>query len=468
MSALPHNLELEQALLGALLHNNKLIEYVDDFLQEPHFFDPLHGRIFKAIRTCTQKGGLASPLTLTPFFQDDKALLDLGGIEYLSDLSKNIVSLTSTKSYGEQIYDFYLRRQLIDVGSTLSEDAKNITLEKSARTHIEAAEEKLFHLASMGTEERPLSPFKTALLSAIETAETAFKRDSHVVGITTGLKDLDRQLGGLHPSDLIIVAGRPSMGKTGLATNIAFNAAKAFMETNGKEGAACAFFSLEMSSEQIAMRLLGQESGISSDRIRRGAISQDDFPRFVDVSRKLNHLPFYIDDTPALTVGALRTKARRLLRQKNLGLIVIDYLQLLAGKHAENRVQELSQITRQLKALAKELNVPVIAASQLSRSVEQREDKKPMLSDLRESGSIEQDADVVMFIYREEYYLSRQKPSENSEKMGDWQAKMNQVHNQAEIIVAKQRHGPIGQMTLHFNGMLTKFSDLAQVSAVNA
>ncbi|MGB1229613.1 MAG: replicative DNA helicase [Holosporaceae bacterium] len=461
MSALPYNLELEQALLGALLHNNKLLEHVGDFLQPPHFFDPLHGRIFDAIQVCAQKGSLASPLTLMPFFKEDKALVDLGGAQYLAELGKHIISLTSTKSYGQQIYDFYLRRQLIEVGETLLQDAQNVTLEKNAKDHIETAEEKLFHLASLGEDERAVTPFRSALLDAIQTAETAFKRDSHVVGVTTGLRDLDKQLGGLHPSDLVIIAGRPSMGKTGLSTNIAFNAAKAFMKTDGKEGAPCAFFSLEMSAEQIAMRLLGQESGISSDRIRRGSVSQEDFPKFVDVSRTLNSLPFYIDDTPALTVSALRTKARRILRQHGLGLIVIDYLQLLAGNKAENRVQELSYITRQLKALAKELNVPVIAASQLSRSVEQREDKRPMLADLRESGSIEQDADVVMFIYREEYYMSRQKPAENSDKMSDWQDKMSRVHNQADIMIAKQRHGPIGQVTLHFNGMLTKFSDLA-------
>jgi replicative DNA helicase len=462
--ALPHNTDVEQALLGALLHDNQLFEKIGDFLEASHFFNPLHGRIFSAISTCIHKGTIASPITLAPFFQNDEGLTELGGATYLSKLSDNVLSLVSTTDYGAQIKDLYLRRELIRLGEELVDEAKTPSLEQTAVECIEHTEQKLFSMAA-DHQKGGFVTFNDALLEAISSAEVAYKRDSHVVGVTTGLKDVDKQLGGLHPSDLIIVAGRPSMGKTGFVTNIAFNAAQKYLETSGKEGAQVAFFSLEMSAEQIATRLLSQESGIASDKIRRGAITQDDFPKFVDVSRNLSDLPFTIDDTPALTVSQVRTRARRLMRQRGLGMIVIDYLQLLSGgKGNDGRVQEISAITRGLKALAKELNVPVIAASQLSRSVEQREDKKPMLSDLRESGSIEQDADVVMFIYREEYYLSRQKPGESSDKMSEWQSNMSKIHNQADIMIAKQRHGPIGNIKLHFNSMLTKFSDLARVA----
>ena len=462
---MPHNVDVEQALLGALLHDNQLFERVSDFLEAEHFFDPLHGRIFGAIATCAHKGTLASPITLAPFFQDDEGLNELGGTAYLSKLGESVLSLMSTADYGRQIKDLYLRRALIRLGEETTQIAQKPSLEQTALNCIEETEQKLFAMAT-DHQQGGFVTFKDALLEAISSAAVAYKRDSHVVGITTGLKDIDKQLGGMHPSDLIIVAGRPSMGKTGFVTNIAFNAAQKYLTTGGKEGAPVAFFSLEMSAEQIATRLLSQESGVSSDKIRRGAITQDDFPKFVDVSRDLSELPFTIDDTPALTVSQVRTRARRLMRQSGLGMIVIDYLQLLSGsiKGSDNRVQELSAITRSLKALAKELNIPVVAASQLSRSVEQREDKRPMLSDLRESGSIEQDADVVMFIYREEYYASRQKPGESSEKMSEWQEHMSKIHNQADIMVAKQRHGPIGNIKLHFNSMLTKFSDLTKAA----
>jgi len=457
----PHNIELEQAVLGALLHDNNLFEKVDFLLKATYFYHPVHAKIYEVMEGLFQKGSIASPLTLAPFFKEDNGLKELGGATYFTTLGEHILSFASLGDYAKQIHDFYLRRQLIQIGQNLIEESAHITLKKNALHHIEKTEERLFHLASQGVENKGFLAFNEALAESIQTAETAFKSESHVVGVTTGLKDMDKQLGGLHPSDLIIIAGRPSMGKTGLAAGIGFNAAKAYLNSQGATGAACAFFSLEMSAEQIATRLLSQESGISSDKIRRGAISQDDFPKFLEVSRTLSALPLYIDDTPALSVASIRTRARRLMRQKGLGLIVIDYLQLLSSDHSENRVQELSHITRQLKALAKELHIPVIAASQLSRLVEQREDKRPMLSDLRESGSIEQDADVVMFIYREAYYVGRQKPPEESDKMATWQEKMNHIHNIAEVMVAKQRHGPIGQITLHFNGMLTKFSDKA-------
>lgn len=467
---LPHNLEAEQALLGALLHQNNAFERVSDFLRAEHFANPVHGRIFNAISHFMNCNQLASPITLSHYFKDDPALQEAGGATYLAQLAGHVVSLINTADYGKQIYDLYLRRQLILLGEEVIQEARTHRLGEDAFQHIEKAEKQLFDLAMTGQGERSFMPFAKALTQALESAQVAFKRDSHIVGVTTGFIDLDKQLGGLHPSDLVILAGRPSMGKTALATNMAFNAALAFIKGRSGDGAKVAFFSLEMSSEQLAMRLLGQESGIPSDRIRRGAISHEDFPKFTEVTRQLAGLPLHIDDTPSITVATLRARARRLQRQEGLGLIVIDYLQLISSGrfNTENRVQELSEITRGLKALAKELNVPVLALSQLSRAVEQREDKRPQLADLRESGSIEQDADVVMFVYREEYYESRKKPLEGAtDKMGSWQKQMSEVHNLAEVIIAKQRHGPIGSVGLHFQGHLTKFSNLTPKEKVS-
>jgi replicative DNA helicase len=458
----PHSIEAEQALLGALLHNNLAFERVAEFLRPEHFSDPSHSRIFEAISQLISRGHIADPITLKEYFDRDHALSEVGGGQYLAQLAASVISIINTEDYGRKIYDFYLRRQLVDVGGAIVNDAHTYDLDVSATNQIEIAEKKLFDLATVGQQERGLQIFSIALKQALISAEVAYKRDSHVVGVTSGLKKVDECLGGFHPSDLIIVAGRPSMGKTALATNFAFNAARVALEK--KEGGAVAFFSLEMSAEQLANRILGQESGLSSDLIRRGDIGKSDFPRLVEVSNRLNLLPFFIDDTPALSVPALRTRARRLMRQEGLGLIIIDYLQLLSSpgkKSAENRVLELSEITRGLKALAKELNVPVIACSQLSRAVEQRDDKRPQLSDLRESGSIEQDSDVVMFVYREEYYLSRKKPTGSDDKIAEWEKSLNTVANMAEVIIAKQRHGPIGTVKLHFEGRLTKFSDLA-------
>ncbi|MGL5719764.1 MAG: replicative DNA helicase [Alphaproteobacteria bacterium] len=462
LSLLPHNMEAEQALLGVLLHHNESLEKVVAFLKAEHFYDPVHQRLYQGILHFVNRGQLASPITLSHYFKKDEALADVGGSAYLANLAGLVVSFANTLDYGRQIYDLFLRRQLIHLGEDLVQQAKAYVFDVTPLNTIEQTEKRLFDLATLGEKERGFQAFSNALAEAVQTAQTAFKRDSHVVGVTTGFEDLDKQLGGFHPSDLVILAGRPSMGKTALATNIAFNAALASLRGKEGEGARVAFFSLEMSSEQLAMRLLGQETGIPSDRIRRGAISQEDFPKFVDVSRQLGHLPLYIDDTPALTIAGLRTRARRLQRQQGLGLIVIDYLQLLSSTRtsSENRVQELSEITRGLKTLAKELEVPVLALSQLSRAVEQREDKRPQLSDLRESGSIEQDADVVLFVYREEYYESRKKPQEGTEKMEAWQQQMAGLHNRAEVVIAKQRHGPIGSIYLHFEGKLTKFSNL--------
>jgi len=458
----PHSHEAEQALLGALLHNNMAFERIAEFLKPEHFSDPTHGRIYEAISTLLSRGHIADPITLKEYFDRDNALVDVGGGQYLAKLAASFISIINTEDYGRKIYDFYLRRQLIDIGENIVNDSHTYDLDVSAAQQIETAEKKRFDLATVGVQERGLQSFSSALKNALVSAEIAYKRDSHIIGVTTGFKKMDEYLGGFHPSDLIILAGRPSMGKTALATNLAFNAARASLEK--KEGAAVAFFSLEMSAEQLANRLLGQEAGLSSDLIRRGDIGKSDFPRLVEVANRLNALPFFIDDTPALTVATLRTRARRLLRQESLGMIVIDYLQLLSGggkKSAENRVLELSEITRGLKALAKELNVPILALSQLSRSVEQRDDKRPQLADLRESGSIEQDADLVMFIYREEYYLERKKPTGADDKIAEWERTKAAVANIAEVIVAKQRHGPIGTVQLHFEGRLTKFSDLA-------
>lgn len=462
----PHNYEAEQALLGALLHNNAAYEKISEFLRSEHFADAVNGRIFAAMERLIERGQIADPITLRDYFEQDRSLKEIGGIEYLAHLATSVVSIVNIKHYGELIYDLHLRRQLISLGEDIVNHAYEPAVESLATQQIESAEQRLFDLASTGYAERSFTSFSSALAESIEMAEVAFQRDSHIVGTTTGLRDLDKLLGGLHPSDLIILAARPSMGKTGLATNIAFNAARAALKGQAA-GATVAFFSLEMSAEQLATRLLAQESGISSDQIRRGAITKEDFPTFTNVARELAGLPLYIDDTPALTVSALRTRARRLKRKHGLDCIIIDYLQLIQGSDTrgfDNRVQELSQITRSLKALAKELNVPVLALSQLSRQVEQREDKRPQLSDLRESGSIEQDADVVMFIYREEYYESRKMPPEGTDKFAEWQEHMNKVANVAEIIVAKQRHGPISTIKLFYEAPYTKFSDLMDES----
>jgi replicative DNA helicase len=476
----PHNTEAEQALLGAILINNTAYSRVSEFLQPEHFGNAVHGRIFAAIAKLIERGQIANPVTLKSVFDQDGALVEIGGAQYLALLAARAVTIINAGDYGRAIHDLHLRRQLITVGEDVVNEAYSHDLDDPPREQIERAEAKLFELATVGQTERGFQPFSLALTSAILNAEAAFKRSGKTVGVATGFVDLDKKLGGLHPADLIILAGRPSMGKTALATNIAFNAAKSYRPTRladgqiaAEDGAVVAFFSLEMSAEQLATRILAEESGVASDRIRRGDVRHDDFEKFVQASQRLAAVPLFIDDTPALSVGALRTRARRLKRQQGLGLIVVDYLQLLRPsvqvRTLENRVQEISDITRGLKALAKELDVPVLALSQLSRAVEQREDKRPMLADLRESGSIEQDADVVMFIFREEYYLSRaepmRRPDEGDDRYNDryarWQERLEQTHALGEIIVAKQRHGPIGKIVLHFDPETTKFDNFA-------
>ena len=462
LESLPHNIEAEQALLGALLYNNLAYENVSDFLRADHFSERSHEQIYEAITRLLERGQVADPVTLKDYFQSQSSLEEIGGTTYLAKLAASVVSLVNTGDYGKIIYDLFLRRQLIQLSQDLASKSHKVDLESNATDFIEETEQQLFDLATTGNMDRGFVHFAEALSASIETAQIAFKSDGHVVGVTTGLLDLDKKLGGLHPSDLLILAGRPSMGKTALATNIAFNAAQASLKEK-QGGAAVAFFSLEMSAEQLAGRILAAESGIVSDKIRRGDLNGDDFQRFADVAKELASLPLFIDDTPALSMSTLRTRCRRLKRQHDLGCIVVDYLQLLSGsgkKSSENRVQEISEITRSLKALAKELHVPVLALSQLSRAVEQRDDKRPQLSDLRESGSIEQDADVVMFVFRQSYYLERKEPDLGTDQHLEWQAQMENIRNVSEVILAKQRHGPVGTVRLFFDSKVTKFGDL--------
>jgi len=460
----PVNFDAEKALLGAILANNLVYDRVNEFLRPEHFGDSLHGRIYEAVGKLVQRGQIANPVTLKNLFDQDGALAEIGGAQYLVELAQSVVTVINADDYGRVIHDLYLRRQLVNLGETVVNDAYIHGLDDTALQQIEATELKLFNLAESGQTEGGPEIFEKVLGSALQMAEAAYKREGHVTGVATGFNDINRKLGGLQKSDLIILAGRPAMGKTALATNIGFNAAQKGIDPDTGSNFRVAFFSMEMSSEQLATRIMAEQSGISSDRIRRGDVKTEEFGRIVEAAHEMNKVPFFIDDTPALTVPMLRTRARRLKRQHGLDLIIIDYLQLMRGagsKGSENRVQEISEITRGLKAIAKELDVPVVALSQLSRAVEARDDKRPQLADLRESGSIEQDADVVMFVFREEYYHERKKPDEEDAKeFSEWMSKAERIHNKAELIIAKQRHGPIGTIDLHFDGAVTKFSDL--------
>ena len=450
--------------MGALLVDNRGIEKMGDHVRAEHFFMPAHQRIFTAIQKLIDRGQTASPVTLKNYFETDEDLSDVGGAEYLADLAASVVNVINIGDYASTIYDLHLRRELITLGEEVVNEAYDHNIDTDALSTIESAESRLFTLAESGEVKGGFVTLRDSMLTAIEMAEKAYKTDGHVTGVTSGLVDVDKKLGGFQKSDLLILAGRPSMGKSSLAVNWGFNAAKAYADSGGKEGGRVAFFTLEMSADQIASRILSDQSGISGDAIRKGNIKKEDFQAFVAASQRMSQLPFYIDDTPALSISAVRTRARRLMRQHGLDMIIIDYLQLLRGtgskRGQENRVQEISEITMGLKAIAKELELPVIALSQLSRQVEQREDKRPLLSDLRESGSIEQDADAVMFVYREEYYLSRTEPEPGTEKHMKWQESMERAHNIGECIVAKQRHGPIGTVKMYFDPNLTRFSDL--------
>lgn len=461
---LPHNLEAEQGLLGALLVDNRALEKVSEYLRPEHFYAPPHQRIYEAIVRLNERGQSATPVTLKTYFEKDNDLAPVGGAQYLADLAASIVTVVNAADYGRNIYELHLRRQLINVGEGMVNDAYDHSIDRDAMNAIEDAEAQLFKLAENGDTRGGFVTLLSSVKVAIEVAERAKNAGGTVSGVTTGLTQVDTLLGGLHNSDLLILAGRPSMGKTALAVNMAFNAALRYAETGGKEGAQVGIFSLEMSADQLATRILSEQSGISGDAIRKGNIRQEDFRRFVEASQRMAQVPLHIDDTPALSISAVRTRARRLQRQKGLGMLVIDYLQLLQGtgsrQSTENRVNEISEITRGLKALAKELHIPVLALSQLSRAVEQRDDKRPQLADLRESGSIEQDADAVMFVYRPEYYLERLKPEDmGSDKYREWEERKARAAGVAECIVAKQRHGPIGTAVLNFNGMLTSFTD---------
>ena len=461
---LPMNLEAEQALLASLLTDNKTYEKVSDFLRRNHFYDDINSKIYEGISKLIENSQLADPLTLKNYFIQKNELDLIGGDNYLIELAKNSTVLSNVNEYGKLIYDLFQRREVIKISDNIINEAHSFDLETNASEIIEKAESKLFNLSSTGETGKDLQNFSTSLAQAINSAELAYKREGHLSGIATGFTDLDQLLGGLHKTDLIILAGRPSMGKTALATNIAFKMANINSFEDKDKKNVIGFFSLEMSSEQLATRILAEDTSISSEKIRRGEMNSNDFQKIIKSSQKLGEISLFIDDSPNLSIAALRTRARRLKRKHNLNIIVIDYLQLLrpTRERFDNRVLEIAEITRNLKALAKELNIPVLCLSQLSRQVEQRDDKRPQLSDLRESGAIEQDADVVMFIYREEYYLERKEPTPGSEDYQKWQEKMAKIHNVSEVIVAKQRHGPIGKVNLHFEGATTKFSNLAK------
>ena len=470
LAHIPCNIEAEQALLGAILYDNAAYERLSDRLQARHFYEPFHARLFAAMEDHIKKGQLAEPIVLMERFRRDTAFEELGGLRYLADLVDRAPPAVNAADYGRVIYDLAIRRDLIRIGGEISSNAAT-DVELEARDQIEAAESQLYNLAETGGTSTGFVNFATALQGAVEMAAEAFSRDGGLAGVSTGLIDLDQRLGGLHPSDLLILAGRPSMGKTALATNIAFHVARSYAwepQPDGSKktvnGGVVAFFSLEMSAEQLSMRLLAEVSGVSSDRLRKGEIDASEFGRIRDAALEIQESPLYIAATGGLSIAKLTARARRLKRQRGLDLIVVDYLQLVTtdGSKGDNRVQEVSMITQGLKALAKELAVPIIALSQLSRNVENREDKRPQLSDLRESGSIEQDADAVMFVFRESYYLGRAEPREGTPEHMTWQEEMDRVHGLAEVIIGKQRHGPIGTVKLAFNEDLTKFGNLAR------
>jgi replicative DNA helicase len=469
----PHNIEAEQALLGAILVNNEALDRVTSFLEPGHFYDPLHGLIYETLTKLIQAGKQATPVTLKTFFENAEPIdSTLTVPQYLGRLAANATTIINAEQYGRTIYDLAIRRQLILLGEDMVNTAYDSPIDFPPEKQIEEAEGRLYDLAEQGKYGQGFLTFGSALTHAIDMASSAYQREGHLSGLATGLSDLDNKMGGLQSSDLIILAGRPSMGKTALATNIAYNIARAYrseQQPDGSlktvDGAIVGFFSLEMSAEQLATRILSERAEIASEKIRRGMIDEGEFRKLVEVSQEMSRIPLYIDQTGGISVAQLAARARRLKRQKGLGLIVVDYLQLLTGnkRTGEGRVQEVTEITTGLKALAKELAVPIIALSQLSRQVEQRDDKRPQLSDLRESGSIEQDADVVMFVFREEYYVERRKPSDtNVEEMLKWQAEMSNVHGKAEVIIGKQRHGPTGTVHLAFEAQFTRFSNLAR------
>ena len=467
-ASMPHNIEAEQQLLGAILTNNDIYDRIAQVIKPEHFYEPVHGRIFAEASRRITANMLASPVTLKAYLADDEGLKELGGPAYLARLAGAAISSFAAHDYAQMIYEMHLRRELMQLGAEISSNASRMA-DDAPPEQIVAAEQALYKLAETGTTTTGFQSFLTAVTDAVRVANAAYQRDGGLAGVSTGLTDLDQKLGGLHRSDLLILAGRPSMGKTSLATNIAFNIAKAYKKgklPDGSEGSinggVVGFFSLEMSAEQLAARILSEASEVSSEQIRRGDMTEAEFRRFVEAAKALEACPLYIDDTPALPIAQLATRARRLKRMYGLDALFVDYLQLVRGT-AENRVNEIAEISMGLKAIAKELDIPVVAPSQLSRQVENRDDKRPQLSDLRESGSIEQDADVVMFVFREEYYAEREKPGEDKlEEMAAWQERMDRLHGKAEVIIGKQRHGPIGSVDLSFEGRFTRFGNLVK------
>ena len=455
---LPNNIEAEQSVIGTILVSNEIFDEINTIISSKNFYDPMHQKIFAAIENLIYKGMLANPITLKNYFENEKD--DLNVPDYLVKVTKFSTSSRQAIEYSRIIYDMFVRRELIKISEGTIDSAKLKDLNISGKNIIENSEKLLFDLAEKGSFNSSLVKFDEALKFTIEMATNAYKNDEGIVGVPTGLTDIDDRLGGLHKSDLIIIAGRPSMGKTALATNIAFHAASKLQESGKKS--TVAFFSLEMSSEQLSTRILAEQSRIKSNDIRRGKISDEQFDKFIETSKNISELPLYIDETPAISIAAVSNRARRIKRLFGLEMIVVDYIQLMRGptNYANNRVQEISEITQGLKAIAKELSVPVLALSQLSRAVEQRDDHKPLLSDLRESGSIEQDADVVMFVYRAAYYLERKEPQAATVEHAEWQAKMSEIAHLAQIIIAKQRHGPTGNVDLEFEAMFTKFRDI--------
>ena len=467
----PHSIEAEQQLLGAILTNNDLFDRIAQILRAEHFYDPVHARIFETAAARIAKNNLASPVTLKAFLEDDAGLAELGGPAYLMRLAGAAISSFAVRDYAEMIYDLAIRRELIEVGNEIAAKAARVDVQSEPKEQIVEAEQKLYALAEQGQTEQGFQSFLTAVTDAVKVANAAYQREGGLAGVSTGLIDMDKKLGGLHRSDLLILAGRPSMGKTSLATNVAFNIARAYKKgitASGEEGAidggVVGFFSLEMSAEQLASRILSEVAEIPSNQIRRGDFTESEFRRIVDAAKELEAAPLFIDDTPALPISQLAARARRLKRTHGLDALFVDYLQLVRGTgRSENRVNEISEITMGLKAIAKELDIPVVALSQLSRQVENREDKRPQLSDLRESGSIEQDADVVMFVFREEYYKEREKPGDHElDKMAIWQDEMERLHGKAEVVIGKQRHGPIGTVELSFEGQFTRFGNLVK------
>ncbi|WIV51742.1 replicative DNA helicase [Marivivens sp. LCG002] len=474
---LPHSIEAEQQLLGAILTNNDIFDRVNSIVSAQHFYDPVHQRIFSVCHSRISQNALASPVTLKTFMEDDAGLQELGGAAYLARLAGSAISAFAARDYAQMIYDLAVRRELIQVGRDIAAKAAKVDVDSEPKEQIVEAEQALYKLAEQGTSESGFVSFLKAVTDAVNVANAAYQREGGLSGVSTGLIDMDKKLGGLHKSDLLILAGRPSMGKTSLATNIAFNIAKAYKKgrlpdgTEGAvEGGVVGFYSLEMSAEQLAARILSEASEVPSEQIRRGDMTEAEFRRFVDAAKSLESCPLFIDDTPAIPISQLAARARRLKRTHGLDALFVDYLQLVRGTgKTESRVNEIAEISMGLKAIAKELHIPVVALSQLSRQVESRDDKRPQLSDLRESGSIEQDADVVMFVFREEYYKEREKPGDHElEKMAQWQEEMDRLHGKAEVIIGKQRHGPIGTVELSFEGRFTKFGNLVKAWQQNA